>query len=164
MSPTSRPSSSAASPPPPDRTARGRLVRSPGARDPGAPYDAGVRVTHLDHVVLRVTDTETTLAWYRDVLGLEPLRLEEWRRGEAPFPSVRVDDGTIIDLLPGRRTGENMDHLCLVVAPQDLEAVVTSGTFRVLDGPAPRFGARGVGTSVYVADPEGNVVELRHYG
>jgi catechol 2,3-dioxygenase-like lactoylglutathione lyase family enzyme len=125
---------------------------------------AAVQVAGLDHVVLRCTDVERTLAWYRDVLGLAPERVDEWRKGTVPFPSVRVDGGTIIDLLPGRRDGENVDHVCLVVEPTDLDALAASGAFDVVSGPGRRFGARGDGTSLYVLDPEGNVVELRHYG
>jgi len=122
------------------------------------------RVTGLDHVVLNVADVERSLAFYCGELGLEPERVDEWRRGEVPFPSVRVDAGTILDLLAAPRTGVNADHLCLVVEPVDLAAVKESGRFVVLDGPATRFGAQGNGTSLYVADPDGNTVELRHYG
>jgi catechol 2,3-dioxygenase-like lactoylglutathione lyase family enzyme len=123
-----------------------------------------LRVIALDHVVLNVGDVERSLAFFRDELGLEPVRVEEWRRGEAPFPSVRVDAATILDLLARPRTGVNADHLCLVVEPVDLAAVKASGRFVVLDGPDTRFGARGNGTSLYVQDPDGNTVELRHYG
>ena len=123
-----------------------------------------VRVVALDHVVLNVADVERSLAFYCDELGLAPERVDEWRRGEVFFPSVRVDAHTIIDLLAAPRTGENADHLCLVVEPVDLDAIKASGRFEVVDGPAVRFGARGNGTSLYVKDPDGNTVELRHYG
>ena len=122
-----------------------------------------LRVTGLDHVVLNVADVERSLAFYCGELGLAPERVEEWRRGEILFPSVRVDAHTIIDLLAAPRTGENADHLCLVVEPVDLEAVKASERFDVVDGPATRFGARGNGKSLYVKDPDGNTVELRHY-
>ena len=125
--------------------------------------DPELRVTGLDHVVLNVADVERSLAFYCDELGLAPERAEEWRRGEVLFPSVRIDADTIIDLLAAPRTGENADHLCLVVAPTDLAALKASGRFDVVDGPATRFGARGNGTSLYVRDPDGNTVELRHY-
>jgi catechol 2,3-dioxygenase-like lactoylglutathione lyase family enzyme len=124
----------------------------------------GITVTGLDHIVLNVMDVERSLAFYTGVLGLAPLRAEEWRRGEVPFPSVRVDASTIIDLLDHARSGENADHFCLVVAPADFDAVRASGPFDVVDGPARRYGARGEGTSLYVRDPDGNVVELRYYG
>jgi catechol 2,3-dioxygenase-like lactoylglutathione lyase family enzyme len=122
-----------------------------------------LRVTGLDHVVLDVEDVERSLRFYADDLGLEQLRVEEWRAGEAPFPSLRVDEGTIIDLFAAKRDGENMNHLCLVVEPTDLEALRDSGRFTVVSGPDRRWGARGEGTSLYVLDPDGNTVELRHY-
>ena len=122
-----------------------------------------LRVVGLDHVVLNVADVERSLAFYCDELGLVPERVDEWRRGEIFFPSVRVDATTIIDLLAAPRTGENADHVCLVVEPVDLERVKASGRFEVVDGPATRFGARGDGTSLYVKDPDGNTVELRYY-
>ncbi|HXA31859.1 MAG TPA: VOC family protein [Acidimicrobiales bacterium] len=122
-----------------------------------------VIVVGLDHVVLTVEDEERSLAFYCGELGLEPLRVDQWRRHEAPFPSVRVDATTIIDLLGAPRTGENVDHVCLVVAPVDFEAIKASGRFVVIDGPARRFGARGEGTALYIRDPDGNVIELRYY-
>ena len=125
-----------------------------------------VRVTGLDHLVLRVSDVERSLAFYQDVLGLAGVRVEEWRRGEAFFPSVRVNDDVIIDILaaPADHAGaENVDHFCLVVEPTDWDAVVAAGTFEVVDGPDTRFGAHGDAQSLYVRDPDRNVVELRYY-
>ncbi len=122
-----------------------------------------MEVRGLDHIVLNVADVECSLAWYVDLIGLEPLRVDLWRRGQAPFPSVRVDPGTIIDLVRGDRTGTNMDHLCLVVTRLDIDAIVTDTRFTVVDGPARRYGARGDGWSVYVNDPDGNTVEFRSY-
>jgi catechol 2,3-dioxygenase-like lactoylglutathione lyase family enzyme len=124
---------------------------------------AGFRVTDLDHIVLMCRDVETTLAWYCDELGLEPVRADEWRRGEVPFVSVRVNASTIIDLIPGTTEAGRLDHVCLVLEPTDLAALAAGGRFDVVEGPVPRFGARGNGTSLYVRDPDGTVVELRHY-
>jgi catechol 2,3-dioxygenase-like lactoylglutathione lyase family enzyme len=142
-----------------------RRGTSPELRRISDAYAGGVRrVEGMDHIVLVVGDVERSVAWYRDRLGLEVLRLDEWKDGKAPFPSVRVNEGTIIDILAGTRTGTNVDHLCLVLAPTDLAELAASDEFDVLDGPVSRWGARGEGTSVYVRDPDGNVVELRHYG
>lgn len=121
-----------------------------------------MRATGLDHIVLNVADARRSMAWYQEHLGLQPLRVEEWERGEAPFVSLRVDGATIIDLLEAERTGENMAHLCLVV-DADLDAVAAAGQLTVLMGPADLFGARGIGRGLYVEDPDGNVVELRAY-
>jgi catechol 2,3-dioxygenase-like lactoylglutathione lyase family enzyme len=123
-----------------------------------------VKVTGVDHYVLTVSDARRSLDWYRDHLGLEPVRLEEWEAGEAPFVSVRIDEGTIVDLFEGDRSGVNVDHVCLVVETVDLDEVATSGEFDVVAGPSELFGARGIGTGLYVRDPDGNVIELRHYG
>ena len=125
-----------------------------------------VRVTGIDHLVLNCADVDASLAWYTDRLGLEGVRVAEWRSGAAPFPSVRIDDASIIDLLDAPRSGVNVDHVCLVIEPTDLGALADSGDFAVVgDGPVSGlFGARGVATSLYVRDPDGNVVELRCYG
>jgi catechol 2,3-dioxygenase-like lactoylglutathione lyase family enzyme len=122
-----------------------------------------MRVHELDHIVLNVTDVERSLAWYRDLLGLRPERVDEWRAGEVPFPSVRISDRCIIDLFAAERTGENLDHVCLVVDPADVEAIADDERFDHVLGPVDRWGARGTGRSVYVRDPDGNTVELRAY-
>jgi catechol 2,3-dioxygenase-like lactoylglutathione lyase family enzyme len=121
-------------------------------------------VTALDHIVLVCADVERSLQWYIGLLGLAPVRVDEWRRGEVFFPSVRISAGTIVDLIPGTQPAGRLDHFCVVIEPVDLAALAASGTFDVVDGPDRRFGARGDGTSLYVRDPDGNVVELRHYG
>jgi catechol 2,3-dioxygenase-like lactoylglutathione lyase family enzyme len=124
-----------------------------------------VHVTGLDHIVLNCADVERSIAWYCDRLGLTPVRVDEWRSGRAPFPSVRVDDHTIIDLLASDRSGVNVDHVCLVVDSTDLRALAASGAFDVIgEGPIDGlFGARGTATSLYVRDPDANTVELRCY-
>lgn len=120
-----------------------------------------LHVTGLDHIVLRCTDVERSLAFYCDTLGLEPERLDEWRRGEVPFPSVRISPEVVIDLFAAARDGLNMDHVCLVIEPTDLDAVAAAfpGSTRA-DG---LYGAQGYASSVYIADPDGNTIELRSY-
>ena len=122
-----------------------------------------MRARGLDHIVLVVRDVEVSLAWYRDELGLEPVRLDEWRRGEVPFPSLRVDPTTIIDLVAGPRDGENLDHLCFEVEDADLDALAARGALGCEGPPMRLFGARGTGLGIYVRDPDGNRVELRRY-
>ena len=120
-----------------------------------------MKVVGFDHVVVNTLNTEALLAFYCDELGLEPVRVDEWRKGEVLFPSVRVARETLIDLLPAERTGENMSHFCLVIEPTDLEALAARfpGAHRA-DG---LFGAQGYASSVYVQDPDGNTIELRYY-
>lgn len=126
--------------------------------------DPLLRVVGLDHIVLATADVGRLLAFYTGVLGLEGVRVEEWTRGEVPFPSVRVDATTLIDLMPGERTGTNLHHFCLVIEPADLDALAASGRLEVGYGPVDGlFGAQGYARSLYVLDPDGNVIELRSY-
>jgi catechol 2,3-dioxygenase-like lactoylglutathione lyase family enzyme len=120
-----------------------------------------LRVTGLDHIVLRCADVDRSVDFYCNRLGLEPERLDEWRRGDVPFPSVRVSPTTIIDLFAADRDGVNMDHVCLVIEPADLDEIAAAfpGSMR---GDA-LFGAQGYASSVYITDPDGNTVELRSY-
>ncbi|WP_432136589.1 MULTISPECIES: VOC family protein [unclassified Streptomyces] len=122
-----------------------------------------MRVKAFDHLVLNVADVERALAFYTGPLGLEPVRVAEWRAGKAPFPSVRITAETIIDLVSRPRGESNVDHICLTVDPVDWDEVIASGTFDVVEGPGPRFGARGTATSLYVRDPDANIIELRWY-
>lgn len=126
----------------------------------------GIRISGFDHLVLRVSDVEKSLAWYVEMLGLRPERVEEWRTGAAPFPSVRVSPDVVIDIIPRRGdvAERNVDHFCLV-ADSDTVATIDADreSFRVVAGPAPRWGAHGVASSIYVLDPDDNVVEIRAY-
>jgi len=120
-----------------------------------------VKVVGFDHVVINTSNTDALLAFYCDELGLEPVRVDEWRRSEVLFPSVRVNAHTIIDLFPAERTGENMNHICLVIEPDDLDAI--AARFPDAQRADGLFGAQGFASSVYIKDPDGNTVELRYY-
>ena len=117
-----------------------------------------------DHVVYASPDPERLVAWYADELGLEVLRLEEWRRGEVPFVSLRVSPAFLIDVFEGERSGVNVDHVALTVTDVDIDELAASGRFDVQMGPADLWGAQGMGRGLYVNDPDGNRVELRTYG
>ena len=109
-------------------------------------------------------DPERLVAWYSEHLGVAAERLDEWRRGEVPFVSLRISPDFLIDILRGERTGTNVDHLALVVDDIDLDELAASGRLEVEMGPADLFGARGIGRGFYFRDPDGNRVELRTYG
>jgi catechol 2,3-dioxygenase-like lactoylglutathione lyase family enzyme len=122
-----------------------------------------MRIVGFDHVVLCVADVERSLAFYCGELGLEGLRVEAWRDQRVLFPSVRVSEETIIDLLAVAPDGRNVDHVCLVVSDVDLQELAASGRFEVVDRPDVRWGSKGDGLSLYVRDPDGFIVELRTY-
>ena len=123
-----------------------------------------MRVTGLDHVVLICRDVEASLDFYAGVLGLEAIDADAWRNGQTFFPSVRVDNSTIIDLLQGEPDGKDTDHFCLVLEPTDLHELAKHPDLNVVEGPVQRGGARGQGWSIYVLDPDGHLIELKQYG
>ena len=132
-----------------------------------------VTITEMDHIVLRVRDVDKSLHFYAQVLGLQVERLEQFKSGEVRFPSVRLNDDTIIDLFPdpdmepiGPNAPRNQDHFCMVIEPTDMDALkreFEAMGIAIQAGPGPRWGAHGNGTSLYVYDPDDNVVELRYY-
>jgi len=136
-----------------------------------------LRVTELDHIVLNVSDIDRALKFYTVVLGLAPERLDEFRAGKVGFPSVRINEDTIIDLFPtkvhvgtrqaGEKNDGNLNHFCMVVGTEDFVEIVDylkENKITVREGPVSRWGARGRATSVYFLDPDGNEIEIRCYG
>lgn len=128
-----------------------------------------MKILALDHVVLNVADVERSVEFYQR-LGLKPERLDEYRNGAVKFPSVRVATDTIIDLFPPAMhtraaQGENMNHLCLSVdaGADELQGDLAAAGIAVESTAPGNFGARGLATSFYVRDPNGNTIELRTY-
>jgi catechol 2,3-dioxygenase-like lactoylglutathione lyase family enzyme len=133
-----------------------------------------LRIATLDHIVLNVRDMDRSLQFYSGVLGLASERVDEYRAGMVPFPSVRVNGSTIIDLFPldssmlGAPDGfaENLNHFCLVWEKDGAESIIDylKGHGIEIDRPPSHaWGARGRGTAIRVHDPDGNLVELRVY-
>lgn len=128
------------------------------------------RLRQLDHVVLRVSDVAAMRRFYCDVLGCTPekdqpgIGLFQLRAGDSLIDLVDVDGklGRQGGAAPGAEA-RNMDHFCLAVAGYDETAIIAhlkAHGVRVGDV-GLRYGAEGEGPSVYVLDPEGNVVELK---
>ena len=131
-----------------------------------------VKITELDHIGLRVKDVEASLRFYSELLGLKTERVDEWRKGEIGFPSVRLNADTLIDFFLSEKKVDNtnkeinQDHFCLVIERTDMEHLKTrleELDVRIHTGPGKRWGAHGDATSLYIYDPDQNVVELRHY-
>jgi catechol 2,3-dioxygenase-like lactoylglutathione lyase family enzyme len=128
-----------------------------------------MQVVGFDHVVVNTRDVERALTFYRDVLGMELLRLEEFRQGQVGFVSARVSPETIIDIMSdpsGEPANPNMDHYCLVLGPTDmhqLHAELKAKGVRVEDKVHSAWGAQGYGQQFKIWDPDGNKIELRCY-
>ncbi len=118
-----------------------------------------LRISAIDHVVLRVGDIDAMRRFYCEVLGAEHVA---WRP-ELGMSHLRAG-GAMIDLvIADAGSGRNMDHFCLRVEPFDQDAIVAHlAAHGVAVGEiARRFGAEGNGVSIYLTDPEGNTVELK---
>ena len=135
--------------------------------------DPDFQIVDLDHIVLRVKDVERAIEFYTGTLGLAPHRLEEFRAGEVPFPCARINDHTLIDLLPSpddepiEDGPRNLDHFCMAVNGIDMvsfaEYLQSKGVTVHSDRAGRRSGARGMADSIYIQDTEGNTIELRRY-
>jgi glyoxylase I family protein len=131
---------------------------------------APIQLSEIDHLVLRVVDLDATLAFYCGVLGCSVERREDaiglvqLRAGRSLVDLVPVDGklGRAGGAAPGRE-GRNLDHFCFRVEPFDEAAIRGQlAAHGVAAGPTePRVGAQGEGPSIYITDPEGNVVELK---
>ncbi|EKO3399844.1 VOC family protein [Vibrio fluvialis] len=130
-----------------------------------------IKIHGLDHIVLRTTKLDQMLHFYQTILGCQlerefPQGLTQLRAGNALIDIVTVDSelGQLGGKAP-EQDGRNVDHFCLQITPVDEGELAT-----FLDGHniahsdfAKRYGAQGFGRSVYLDDPEGNVVELKPY-
>ncbi len=120
-------------------------------------------ISGIDHLVLCVADMDRSVQWYGEHLGMQAERLEQWRAKEVAFVSLRINDGTLLDLIETEPTGVNVDHVAFVTDRQNFDAFVASHGPVIEMGPAQLFGAKGNGDGVYVRDPDGHRVEVRTY-
>ena len=129
-----------------------------------------IRIRDIDHLVLRVVDLPAMLRFYCDGLGCrierrqDEIGLIQLRAGRSMLDLVPLDGklGRAGGAAPGKE-GRNVDHVCFRVEPFDEPAL--RAHLASLDIPAgpteSRYGAEGEGPSIYLSDPEGNVVELK---
>ena len=130
-----------------------------------------IKPVAIDHIVLRTDRYRELIAFYCDVLGCELERetapefgLTQLRAGSALIDIVDVDGelGRKGGPAPGP-TGNNLDHLCLQIEAFDESELIAYLRSRGVDCGEfePRYGASGMGRSLYISDIAGNTVELR---
>jgi glyoxylase I family protein len=122
-----------------------------------------IRVAGLDHLVLRVADLDRSIRFYGEVLGCHVER----RLEEPKLVQLRAG-ASMIDLVPAGSApqpaeGRNLDHFAVRISTFDFAALaahlqrhgIAVGEVR------RRYGAEGYGSSLYITDPDGNLVELK---
>ena len=129
-----------------------------------------INIREIDHLVLRVVDLPAMLRFYCEGLGChverrqDEIGLVQLRAGRSMLDLVPVDGklGRAGGAAPGSE-GRNLDHLCFRVEPFDEPAIRAHlAALGVTAGPVEsRYGAEGEGPSIYLSDPQGNVVELK---
>jgi len=132
--------------------------------------DLVLKIKQIDHLVLRALNVEAMIAFYVDVIGCSVEKtqkeagLYQLRAGSSLIDLILVDEktGKTDDVMPGKE-GRNLDHFCLSIDPFDADEI---NRFLKSKGVDPgivesRYGAEGYGPSLYLTDPEGNVVELK---
>ena len=135
----------------------------------------------IDHVVLWVENHKRSLDFYVDVFGFVPLRVQDFEQGRVSFPSVRVNENTILDLMDRKKvsairefTGDSgegggtpINHVCFSMNATDYAAVsarLKAHGVLFTPGPEQSYGAQGHAEHAeYFRDPDGNVLEIRHY-
>lgn len=127
-----------------------------------------IAIRDIDHVVFRVNDLETVAAFWREVLGAtferhQDIGLHQLRVGTALVDLVPVDSklGRMGGAAPGKE-GHNVDHVCFRIDGWDEAAILAHLDAHGIKGHVvQRYGADGDGPSVYIHDPEGNMIELK---
>lgn len=128
-------------------------------------------VLRIDHLVLRVSSLERSIAFYKNVLGCQVIK----RRDDLGFVHVRVGTSMIdvvdVDGPTGRPGGaaagteaRNLDHFALRIEPFDEPAILAHLAAHGIEPTGiahANFGAEGSGSSVYFSDPDGNTIELK---
>jgi len=134
----------------------------------------------IDHIVFWVADPLASVAFYERVLGATGERVEQFREGKAPFPSVRICEDALIDLMPMKMSamlnglpgaagsaGNKVNHVCLAMSKAECDALrgrLDAEGVAIPVTMKDSFGARGQAPEAfYFPDPDGNVLEARWY-
>jgi len=128
------------------------------------------RLSGIDHLVLTVRDLNQTVRFYRDILGMGVERYEAADatiRTALKFGSHKINlhlAGAEFDPKAKMATPGSADLCFITETPlTDWQQKLTRLNVPVLEGPVPRTGAKGRMTSIYIRDPDGNLLEIAQY-
>jgi catechol 2,3-dioxygenase-like lactoylglutathione lyase family enzyme len=125
-----------------------------------------VRIDRLDHLVLTVADIDATVTFYEQVLGMRAVTFGDGRRALA-FGTSKINlhqAGHEFEPKAARPTPGSAD-VCLIAAdPLDqVCADLAAHGVTIEEGPVARTGATGPIRSVYLRDPDNNLIEISNY-
>jgi catechol 2,3-dioxygenase-like lactoylglutathione lyase family enzyme len=131
----------------------------------------------LDHIVLNVKDVKAAADFYRNVFGFKIERLDKFESGVVPFPSLRINEDTVIDLFPPKMWKKdeaptdhsaktNLNHFSLALNEREWKELINrlkENNVEIIRYADDNWGAKGIGISVYFHDADGNEIEARYY-
>lgn len=125
-----------------------------------------MRIDRLDHLVLTVKDVAATLSFYTRVLGMEEVTFGAGRKALA-FGRQKInlhEAGREFEPKAAAPTPGSAD-LCLITETplEEVQAHLEASGVEVELPPSPRTGAAGPIRSLYLRDPDGNLIELSNY-
>lgn len=132
-----------------------------------------VKVNALDHLVINVADVARSVAWYRDVLGME-VKVFKPGGGRAPRTSllfgnqkinVRPRDTDKEEWFTADHQTAGSEDLCFLTSssPEEVVTHLKANGVAIEEGPVAKQGARGTLRSVYCRDPDGSLIEISSY-
>jgi catechol 2,3-dioxygenase-like lactoylglutathione lyase family enzyme len=125
-----------------------------------------MRIDRLDHLVLTVADLTRTIDFYASVLGMEEVTFEDGRKALAFGRSkINLHEAGHEFEPKARQAVPGSADLCFITEDPLDEVIATlrEHGVAILEGPVDRTGAVGTIRSVYVRDPDGNLVEISNY-
>ena len=125
-----------------------------------------MNIARLDHLVLTVADIERTCAFYTGTLGMEVVRFGEGRTAlRFGQQKINLHQADAIPGLVADRPTPGSGDLCFITDTPLTDVVAHLGQcgVAIIAGPGPRAGAIGTIQSVYIRDPDQNLVEISNY-
>lgn len=125
-----------------------------------------MQIERLDHFVLTVQDLQKTLAFYVDVLGMQAITFGQGRH------ALQYGQQKINLHIKGHEFEPKAQQvmcgsadLCFITSTplEQVEQELKQAGLDILEGPVQRTGAMGPMTSLYVRDPDGNLIEISQY-
>lgn len=122
----------------------------------------------IDHINIRIPEdsVEAAVNFYGEVLGFEPMKLEEFQNGERTSFFFRISEEAVINIRPKenfqRPSGKSFDHFCITLDEKidDVKEILEENNIEILREGNP-LGATGRGPGVYIRDPFGYKIELK---
>ena len=123
-------------------------------------------ISHLDHLVLTVKNIDDTINFYHNVLGMEVVTFQQNRKA-LKFGTQKINLHSADNPLKphAKNPTQGSADLCFITK-NDLALITEQLKLKNIAieiGPVPRTGACGAITSIYIRDPDDNLIEISHY-